>query len=116
MFQIAILLTNTDANVSLSFRTRDAAKGALAYLRTCKANDTEIDQMDDYGYVLIVDPKDVAYLLFVDVDQSQALLHDKNICGAKSAKKLAEQDSRDPEICELLGMPGEQRPRSKIIQ
>lgn len=93
MFQLAIIPNDTTSNLSLSFKTREAAIDAQNAIHAAmKDNITLLSQIDDYGFMLSMRPASISYILFIDVEKSQEVNFDKdmavNIARARIGEKL----------------------------
>lgn len=114
MYQIAIILNNTDANLSLSYKTKEGAVDARNRLATAKSAGNDVTENDDYGYIFDVNGKDISYLLFIDLDEAQTCQHEKNLAIARAGKRLAERVNIAPEERALLNI-GQSPNQSRIL-
>jgi hypothetical protein len=115
MFQIAIVPNNTDANMSLSYKTKDAAMKANDTLYDAKRAKQDFLIFDDFGYGLSMNGGDISYALFVDLEESQVCVHEKNLAIARSGRKLGERVNDSPEEKDLLGV-GQPSTKPRLIQ
>lgn len=112
MFQVAIIPNNTTANMSLSYKNADDAVKAHAAIHDLK-NRNSIDAVllkDDFGYVISIAGRDIAYALFVDIEQSQFVLFEKDMAMNRANEKIAEK------LKDMGFSPQQQPQKSRIIQ
>lgn len=114
MYLISIIPNNTDANVSLNYKTIDSAKAAFKLMDKSMRNGSFINIEDDFKYEILINCNNISYMLFIDIEQAQICKHEQNIVIAQSMKKI-EESMGDAEA-KLLGYVSPQPRKPSIIQ
>ena len=116
MWQVVIVLNNTNANLSLSYKTKEAAEMALTYFTDTRGG---LKYGDDFGYIVMTNESFISYILFVDLEESQVCMFEQDICKRRAEKKIIERLNANPEEMALFPAQNQpQRPQapSRIIQ
>lgn len=87
MFNVVIVPNNTDANLSLTYKTREAAEAVYEEI-TGDQDVPAIRIEDDYGYKVSISVHAVSYILFVDIEHAQHVEFDKNMAVNKARLEI----------------------------
>lgn len=109
MYNVAIILNNTNANISLSFKTREGAEGALKKYEEAIVHSLLVFE-DDFGHRALVYLQFIAYVLFIDVEQDQIGRFEHDLDMRRTEKKLIMRLNDSPEERALF--PAESSPNN----
>lgn len=117
MYNVAIVLNNTNANISLSYQTKEGAQNALRQYQDATAGSI-LSFEDDFGHKVIVPLQYIAYSLFIDVEQDQICRFEQDLCKRRAELKLIERLNENPEERALFPAepPAQQNRAPRIIQ
>lgn len=107
MYQIVIIPKTENPNVpsiSLSYKGNERAMKALGSLHDDLANEANavISIADDYGYMSKIRRFDILHVLYIDCEQAEVQRLEKNLCLARTSKKLFARVKADPEESALI--------------
>lgn len=108
MFQVAIILNDTTANLSLSFKTKEKAIDAHIYFNKRMSVNEVCEYQDDYDYIVSIKANSISYILFIDIAKSQECDFEKNMCVNEAREQLGKR-------LETMGFKP-QPSKSRIIQ
>lgn len=74
MHQVVLVPNNTGATACMYYNTKESAEAALENIHQMqRKEDVVVRVKDDYGFVLSMDVRNLAYALLIDVEQSHVL-------------------------------------------
>lgn len=107
MYQICLIPRSDNPSlpaVFLCYKSNEKAKRVHKALAKAKGEKAEIYEEDDYGYILAMNAGDILHALYNDLERSEICRLEKNLCTARTGKKLMERVKADPEENELLNL------------
>lgn len=117
MFNVAIVLNNTNANISLSFKTREAADNLFKKYEAALVGEM-FNFEDDFGHRAMVPLHHIAYPLFIDVEQDQICRFEQDLTARRTERKLIMRLNENAEERSLFPTqaPAQNGQRPSIIQ
>lgn len=118
MFQIMIIFNNTNANMCLSYRTKDVATDHWNFILRNLDGHVRFSECDDFGNLVSINPDSVSYPLFSDLELAQFNKYEQDICMRRAEKKIIERLNNSPDERNLFPSENQspQYKQSKIIQ
>lgn len=86
MYQIALVMRETTANLSLSYKTKEKAQEVYDSLMNAEERHFKLE--DDYGFKVALAAESIVYPLFIDVYESQFVTFDKNMTQDKATQEI----------------------------